>query len=91
MSEKPSSRKRDRSDDSSEEELAKKPKFQASASGLQCNTHLQLSISEGVRQLCADVQRGCVASKGSILSVLDAMRAEIIGNAASHKERGGKV
>ncbi|KAH7706517.1 hypothetical protein AAVH_26263 [Aphelenchoides avenae] len=88
MSDEPPARKRCRSDDSSDEELSKKPKFQASASGLQCGSHLQTSIDEGIRQLCAyqsDLQRGCVVSKGSILAVLDAVRTEIIGSAASYK------
>lgn len=86
MSEQSPAQKRSRSEDSSDEELSKKPKFEASASGLQCGTHLQLSIDEGIRQLCAyqsDLQRGCGASNATILAVLDAMRAGIIGSAAN--------
>ena len=88
MSEQPPARKRHRSDDSSDEKLSKKPKFRASTSGLQCDNHLQLIISEGMQQLSeyqSDLRRGCVAAKGSILAVLDAMRVEIIGSAASDK------
>lgn len=90
MSEQPPARKHHRSDDSLDEGPSKKPKNQASASGLQRGNQLQLSIVEGIRHLCAyqsDLLRGNVASEGSILAVLDAMRAEIIGGASSDKVR----
>ncbi|KAH7713697.1 hypothetical protein AAVH_18975 [Aphelenchoides avenae] len=88
MSEEPPARKRYRSDESSDESLSRKPKFQASPSGLQCGSHLQQSIDESIRQLSvyqSDLRRGCVASMGRILAILDAMRAEIIGSAANDK------
>ena len=90
MSEEPLARKRHCSEDSSAEELSKKTKLHASGSGLQCDNQLQLRIDEGIRQLSArrsDLQRGCVASKERILALLDAMRAEILGGAASDKVR----
>lgn len=93
MSEEPPARKRYRSDESSDESLSRKPKFQASPSGLQCGSHLQQSIDESIRQLSvyqSDLRRGCVASMGRILAILDAMRAEIIGSAANDKVRRDK-
>lgn len=92
MAEQPPPQKHHRSDDSSDEEGPKKPKFQASTSGLQCGNQLQLSIDERIRQLSAyesDPRRGSIATKESIQTFLDAMRAEIIGNSAVDKVRRG--